>query len=174
MLLFAATGLLLNNAALLESEPEVHSRDLKLPDALLADLGAAASGSLPGPVRRWLEDALNVRIGAQAAEVSGAELTLSLPQPGADAWLTIDLDSGAVQYERNDYGWVAWFNDLHKGRHTGLVWRWFIDVFALACLMFTATGLALLVLHARQRRSTWPLTTLGLIAPLILMLLFIH
>jgi len=181
MMLFAATGLLLNNAALLESEPEVHTRALTLPDPILADLQAAAAALtpsaptlLPDAVRPWLAAELDIHISDQTAEISGANVTLSLAQPGADAWLTIDLDSGAVEYERSDYGWIAYFNDLHKGRHTGRVWSWFIDVFAIACLIFTTSGLFLLFMHARQRQSTWPLTTLGLIVPLILMLLFIH
>ena len=36
------------------------------------------------------------------------------------------------------------------------------------------TGLALLGLHARNRRMTWPLVSLGLLIPLILALIFIH
>ena len=44
----------------------------------------------------------------------------------------------------------------------------------VACLVFALTGLALLVLHARNRRMTWPLVSLGLLIPLILALIFIH
>ena len=47
-------------------------------------------------------------------------------------------------------------------------------MFAAACLVFALTGLALLVLHARNRRMTWPLVSLGLLIPLILALIFIH
>jgi len=189
MVLFAATGLTLNNAALVESSPVIENRQLRLSQPMLALLNHASGSSahasalasaaqarapLPHPVRRWLEGELGIRIGERPAEFSGGEIYLPLPQPGADAWLSIDLESGEIEYERSDRGWVAYFNDLHKGRHTGGVWGWFIDVFALACLVFALTGFALLAFHARQRQTTWPLTTLGLIAPLILMLLFIH
>ena len=71
-------------------------------------------------------------------------------------------------------GWIAYFNDLHKGRHTGLAWSWFIDALALACIIFSLTGLFLLHLHSARRWSTWPLVGLGLVAPLIIMLLFLH
>jgi len=186
MVLFAATGLTLNNAALVESAPRIENRQLVLPAAMLVDLNeqidqtkssdiaTADAARLSPPIRRWLESELDVRISNRPVEISGDELYLPLPQPGADAWLSIALDSGAVEYERSDRGWIAYFNDLHKGRHSGGAWGWFIDVFALACLVFALTGLALLAFHARQRRSTWPLTALGLLAPLILMLLFIH
>ena len=61
-----------------------------------------------------------------------------------------------------------------KGRNTGAAWRWFIDVFAVACLVFTVSGLFLLQMHARQRRSTWPWVALGLLLPALIALLFVH
>ena len=79
-----------------------------------------------------------------------------------------------MEYERTERGWISYFNDLHKGRNAGPAWGWFIDLFAVACIVFTATGLFLLQLHARQRRSTWPLVALGLLIPALLALLFIH
>ncbi len=104
----------------------------------------------------------------------GDEVYLSLPRPGGDAWLSIDRGSGDVEYERTDRGWISYLNDLHKGRNAGPAWGWFIDVFALACVVFTVSGLFLLQLHARQRRTTWPWVGLGLVIPLLLALIFIH
>ena len=65
-------------------------------------------------------------------------------------------------------------NDLHKGRNTGPAWAWFIDVFAIACIVFTVTGLFLLQMHARQRPTTWPWVGLGLLVPVLLALIFVH
>ena len=110
----------------------------------------------------------------QPAEWSEQEVYLSLPRPGGDAWLSIDRTTGAVEYERTSRGWIAYLNDLHKGRNAGAAWRWFIDIFAIACLVFCITGLFLLQMHARQRPSTWPYVVLGLVLPLLLALLFIH
>ena len=50
----------------------------------------------------------------------------------------------------------------------------FIDVMAVACIVFSLTGLGLLYLHGRGRPMTWPLASLGLVVPLVLVLLFIH
>jgi hypothetical protein len=41
-------------------------------------------------------------------------------------------------------------------------------------VLFTLTGLLLLYMHAKPRRSTWPLVGLGLIAPLLIILFFVH
>jgi len=179
MLLFAFTGITLNNASRIEGKPAVMLKEARLPDDLRARLGqpegsVKARAALPPPVRDWLSRELGVALDARDAEWSAEEIYLSLPRPGGDAWLRIERRSGAVEYERTDRGWVSYLNDLHKGRHTGAAWSWFIDVFSVACLVFAVTGLLILKLHAAQRPATWPVVALGLAAPLVLALLFIH
>ncbi len=176
MLLFAATGITLNHAAKIEATPQVDNRQLELPAAVLAQLGTRDDGNapLPRPARQWLDAELDISIGGRAAEWSPEEIYLSLPRPGGDAWLSIDRESGAVEFESTSRGAVSYLNDLHKGRNAGPAWGWFLDVFAVACLVFCITGLFLLHLHARQRRMTWPLVGLGLMIPLLIALLLIH
>lgn len=176
MLLFAITGITLNHAAQIEAKPQVTHVNDALPEALLKGLPARRDGNAPLPpaVRDWLRDRHGIVAGEREAEWSEDEVYLSLPGPGRDAWLSIQRADGALEYERTERGTIAWLNDLHKGRNAGSAWSWFIDVFAAACVVFTVTGLFLLQLHARQRRSTWPLVALGLLIPLLLALLFIH
>ena len=176
MLLFTITGITLNHAARIEAKPEVSNRTATLPATVLAGLGDRQEGNaaLPPRVGKWLEDELSIAIGARQAEWSDVEVYLSMPGPGTDAWLSIDRETGAVEYERTNRGWISYFNDLHKGRNAGTAWSWFLDVFAVACLVFCITGLFLLYLHGRQRRMTWPMVGLGLLVPLLIALLFIH
>ncbi len=178
MLLFAITGFTLNHASKIEATPEVDNRHLELPADLLDTLArqqrSEGDAPLPAAVAAWLASQLPVSIGTRPAEWSDAEIYLSMPRPGADAWISIDRASGAVEFESTDRGWISYINDLHKGRNAGPAGGWFLDVFALACLVFCVTGLFLLQLHARQRRMTWPLVGLGLIVPLLLALIFIH
>ncbi|KRG67996.1 PepSY-associated TM helix domain-containing protein [Pseudoxanthomonas dokdonensis] len=176
MLLFAITGITLNHASRIEAEPQIDNRQLQLPAPLLAGLRGHADGNapLPSASASWLGKELAVAIGRKPAEWSQDEIYLSMPGPGSDAWLSIDRESGAVEYEATRRGWISYFNDLHKGRNAGPAWGWFLDLFAVACLVFCITGLFLLQLHARQRRMTWPMVGLGLIVPLLIALLFIH
>jgi len=176
MLLFAVTGLTLNHAAKIEAKPQVQNQQLELPAALLGQLGDREDGNapIPRPARQWLDAQLGIAIGGRPAEWSPEEIYLSLPRPGGDAWLSIDRESGAVEYESTSRGAVSYLNDLHKGRNAGPAWGWFLDLFAVACLVFCITGLFLLHLHARQRRMTWPLVGLGLMIPLLIALLLIH
>lgn len=175
MLLFAVTGITLNHAARIEASPQVTSKTAQLPPALQQTLLAKTPPSgLPEDLRDWLEGELNIRLADREAEWSDGELYVALPRPGGDAWLSLTLDSGEVEYEVTDRGWVSWLNDLHKGRNTGAAWSWFIDIFAGVCVLFSLTGLLLLQRHASGRPSTWPLVGLGLVIPLLLALLFIH
>lgn len=178
MILFSATGITLNHASQIPATPVVTKQEAQLPSALLALLASGpsdgATAALPEPVNAWLADTLDARVGARDGEWSADEVYVALPRPGGDAWLSIDRADGTVNVERTDRGWISYFNDLHKGRNTGTWWSWFLDVFAVACLLFCITGLLLLQLHAGNRPATWPIVGLGLVIPLVLALLFIH
>jgi hypothetical protein len=183
MLLFAVTGFTLNHAGQIEAKPQVVSRKGALPAPLLQALQQAAGqqkdapqadAALPPAVQDWARAQLGADTRGRAVEWSDDEAGVSMPRPGGDAWLRIDRASGEVEFESTDRGWIAYLNDLHKGRHTGAAWGWFIDVFAAACLVFSITGLFILKLRAGNRPATWPLVGFGLVAPLVLAFLFIH
>ena len=184
MLAFAITGLTLNHAAQIEAKPHVSHRNGQLPDDLLAALKRQAKAidaktadrkqPLPPALQDWLAAQLSVAVGGQPPEWSLQEVYVSLPRPGGDAWLRVDLDNGRVEYEKTGRGWISYLNDLHKGRNTGVAWSWFIDIFALACLVFCITGFFLLHMHAKNRPATWPVVVFGIVAPLLLACLFIH
>ncbi|MGQ0799458.1 MAG: PepSY-associated TM helix domain-containing protein [Pseudomarimonas sp.] len=179
MLVFSVTGITLNHAAQIGATPAVSTRKAQVPEDVLQRLQTQASSiegnaPLPHDLRDWLATSVDLRIGSREAEWSADEIYAALPRPGGDAWIAIDLASGMVEAEVTDRGWVSYFNDLHKGRHTGAAWSWFIDVFAIACLIFCLTGLFLLQMHARQRALTWPMVGAGLVIPALLALLLIH
>ena len=176
MLLFAITGLTLNHAASIGATPSVVDSAGTLPGRLLPLLGrpAATDAPLPAPVAEAVKTAVGVEPGAQPGEGSAGEVYVALPRPGGDAWVSIDRASGAIKAEVTNRGWVSYLNDLHKGRNAGTAWFWFIDVFAVACILFTLTGLLLLQFHARRRPATWPLVAAGFAVPAVIAVLLIH
>jgi hypothetical protein len=177
MTLFAVTGITLNHAAQIPAEPVTVEQTATLPQPLLQRLSAfpdETTDPVPGSVARWAAGALDVDIAGKPTETTPDEIYVALPMPGGDGWLTIDRQTGEAFQEKTTRGWVAYLNDLHKGRNAGPVWYWFIDVFAVACVVFAVTGLGLMWLHARGRPSTWPLVGLGLLIPVIIALIFIH
>ncbi len=176
MLLFALTGFTLNHAGQIPASKEVVTISEQLPEALLSSLHAArdAGGGLPDELTGWLSHRHELSLPARLPEWSDFEVYLSLPGPGGDAWLSVDLESGELLYESTDRGWIAYLNDLHKGRNAGRAWSLFIDFFALVCVVFSLTGLAVLWLHARERAAVWPVTGLGVMVPLLLAVLLVH
>jgi hypothetical protein len=128
----------------------------------------------PEALATWASGALGVDISGRECELSPGEIYVALPRPGGDAWMSIDRKTGEARHEATDRGWISWLNDLHKGRHTGAVWSLFLDLFAVACIVFCLTGLVLLQLLAHARPSTWPLVGLGLVIPALIAIYFIH
>ena len=177
MLLFAITGFTLNHAGQIEAKPVVVSRKATLPPDLMALLAKGPEeGKRPLPVQLepFLDKAVGADVAGREGEWSADEVYVALARPGGDAWVSIDRETGAVEHEKTTRGAVSLLNDLHKGRNSGKAWSWFIDIFAAACVIFTVTGLILLQFHARARPLTWPLVGLGLAAPVLLVILFVH
>jgi len=182
MLLFSVTGITLNHAADIPTKPVVARTQAVVPAPLLAELQATAkqavddgaAAAMPDAAAAWLAETLDVRVAGQTVEWSADEAYVSLPRPGGDAWINVELASGEVERETTDRGLISYLNDLHKGRHTGFAWSVFLDAFAVACLLFSLTGLWLLHLHSKGRRLTWPLVGFGMLVPVVVAVIFIH
>lgn len=175
LLLFAVTGFTLNHAASIEAQPVTVTREANVTPPLLQRLARAQDGKpLPDDMAAALKQETGVDIAGRAVENRDGELYIDLPGPGVDSYLSIDMAEGRASYEHTSRGVIAVLNDLHKGRDAGAAWGLFIDLIALACVIFAITGLGLLWVHARGRRLTWPLTTLGVVLPVLLFILFVH
>jgi hypothetical protein len=178
MLLFSITGITLNHAADIEASPTtIHFKgvvpsDLLKPIAVVTD--AKKSIEFTEPLLNWFEKNHHLRFANNHAEINDTELYLALPRPGGDAWLSVDTASGNFEYESTNRGWISYANDLHKGRNTGMAWVYFMDVFAIACIIFSVTGFLLLQRYADTRSQTWPLLIGGLLVPIFFMMFLIH
>ena len=173
-LLFAITGITLNHADIIGAEPRAVKASATLPAGTLALVEGEGDQPLAAPVAAWIQDELDVSVSGKPVEWSDEEAYVSLPIPGGDSFLTIDRETGEAVYDKTTRGWVSYLNDLHKGRNTGVVWKWFIDIFAVGCVVFTVTGLGLLFMYSDSRKITWPLVAAGVAIPAILAILFIH
>lgn len=178
MLLFAFTGITLNHAGQISAEPVIVEKASVMPAEILVHLSdAPAEGEtaiLPKPVSEWLEKELGAPVSRKAGEWSETEVYVGMPKPGGDAWLSIDRETGDVLYENTDRGVISWLNDLHKGRNTGPVWFWFLDIFSVAAILFCITGLVLLWMHAPRRPPTWFIVGAGLIVPALIAVFLVH
>lgn len=171
MLMFAITGITLNHAQRISAQPITEVVKKNVPDHVLNDI---QEQQLSPELITWIRQHIGVNLAGKAGEWSDFDVYVSLPRPGGDAWLSIDFETAEIHYEHTKRGTIAYLNDLHKGRHTGIAWQWFLDLFAVACIVFTVTGLLLLQRFAKRRWSTWPLVTAGALLPIGILLLFVH
>ena len=179
MMLFAITGITLNHASAFEAQPKETLLELTLPADVKLELNNIIERSVDGSFPKLIPSSLHqylleqnalidTAILQQEPEWSAYEVYLQKPFAGGDSWISIDIETGELTYSHTDRGWVAWLNDLHKGRNTHVAWLWFIDIFAIATLIFCITGMVLLQLHSKNRRSTWYVTSAGFLVPAIL------
>lgn len=171
---FAVTGLTLNHSGQLESPAEVRTSELQLPPLLLQQLQAADESALPDDVQYWLSQNLDLDLSISPLELSAEYALEAAISPRTHTSIQIDRETGRVISETTTQGWITFFNNLHTNRHDSLAWSWFIDFFAVSCIVFSASGLLLLKRQASGRPFTWPVMGLGLLLPLILILFFFH
>lgn len=84
--------------------------------------------------------------------VEEEECLLTFKGPGYAADAVIDRASGRYTLNQVKHGFVAWINDLHKGRDTGPVWSVLIDVSAVLLTLISLTGL-LMIFYLKMRRK---------------------
>lgn len=174
--LFAVTGITLNHADSIEADPSISTIEKTLPENLLTEISGSDEKQHPlsNNIIQWFEDEAKLDIPEKTAEWSNDEIYLGLPKPGGDAWLSINRETGEWTYEETSRGWIAYLNDLHKGRNTSEAWRWFMDFVSVCCLIFCLSGFWLLWRYSGNRRSTYPILLIGVIAPWVILIISMH
>lgn len=101
------------------------------------------------------------------------EITYDYPLSSGYAFVTVFLAEHTFEIEQTNNGLLALLNNLHKGRHSGIVWAWLIDISALMMALFTLTGIIILLQNAKHRRKASLILLVGSLTPIVLYLLFV-
>ena len=101
------------------------------------------------------------------------ELILDYPIPAGYALVVIDTVTFDYYIEYQQANLLSVLNDLHKGRHSGEVWSWVIDISAVLICLFSLTGLFILFQNKKKRQFGLWLTLLGSVTPIIIYYFFI-
>lgn len=176
MLFFTLTGLTLNHREWLPEPPALVTQELALPEALQTpEAWAQAPLDQADKVRRWLRDSHQLG-GSQISydwQADEALLLIDIKRPGGYSLIEVEPFEGVVLIEAQAYGLMALLNDLHMGRYSGAVWRGFIDASALLMLLFTLTGLWLVLPQKKRRWRLFSLASAGGLFSLALYQLFV-
>lgn len=154
VLFFSITGITLNRPHLYVSEhPQIERHILPMPDRFFVlDQGKfsvdkpqllnylAVEGRLSGA-----PSAMQMFSEVEEGELVEGEISMDYKGPGFNSTVFIDLVTKEAEIETTQYGVIAVLNDLHKGRNSGAIWAWFIDLSAFLMVFFALTGVCLLV-----------------------------
>lgn len=77
-------------------------------------------------------------------EKEDALVMLDYPLPAGFAYAELDFTTGELNLDYQTGGFLSLIGDLHKGRHSGEVWSWVIDISAVLMILFAITGMIIL------------------------------
>ncbi len=105
--------------------------------------------------------------------VSEDECSVTFKGPGYAADAFIDRQTGRYELAEQFHGWVAVFNDLHKGRDAGAAWSLVIDVSAVLMIIAALTGLVLVFFVNRRRAAGVLLGLAGTVAVVVVFVVWV-
>lgn len=147
MIFFSITGVTLNHPEwFADNQANITEADFITPAELLVPKNE-------GYLLNFLIQENHLNGNRLSIEREDDELFITDKGPGAYLSLTIDLNSGDTYKEATDYGYWALFNDLHKGRNSGLFWHFIIDLSAVLIIVFSLTGFILALAQRRINRT---------------------
>jgi hypothetical protein len=165
LIFFSATGVLLNHPEWFEAyQPTEKPVAFALSPA---ELAAAKAAKDPGPALAAAAAAHAPLAGAYAsADIEDRQALLRFDGPKGSADLTIDLATGKATGKVARAGLMAIVQDLHRGKNSGLPWRWVIDLSAWLVLGLSLIGYVLFF-SLRFRLKTSLILTAASLAVLV-------
>jgi hypothetical protein len=151
MMFFAVTGVVLNHEDWIAGQTVTRDTTATVPAALLA-----------GPDKLMLVETLRNDFGAIGAvstfDVDESSLHIELKGPGRHTEADVDRKSGKLTLKVERRGLLMRLDDLHRGKDTGVAWRWVLD--ASAVLLFLGSLSGILIWWALPRRRKWGVAAL--------------
>ena len=170
LIFFCITGFFLNHSEWFEGRYVEQVQDLKLRPALaekLADMDSLERAPIDA-----LRQMLKKEFGLNALheihfdpDMGELAFDFQIPAGYASAYFTADGDA-SLEFRKGSL--IGVLNDLHKGRHSGIVWSWVMDISALLITVFAVSGLVILVQNKKYRLGGLALGLAGSVMPVIL------
>ena len=167
---FAVTGLTLNHTEWFSGQERsaqlkgnVESKWIKTDDAAVDKLS----------VVEHLRRAHSIKSALSDFRLDETQVSVSFKGPGYAADAFINRESGEYELTETRHGFVAVLNDLHKGRDSGRVWSWVIDLSAALMTFVSLTGMVLIYFVKKHRFNGLLLAVLGALVCLLIYRLWI-
>jgi hypothetical protein len=157
---FSVTGLTLNHPQWFASHQRTATMKGSLNRAWTATSSDADVKKLE--IVEFLRATHHIQGAMSDFRVDEQEADVSFKGPGYAADIFIDRATGNYELTENKMGVVAVMNDLHKGRDSGGVWKWLIDISAALLVFVSLTGLILIWFIHKHRAAGLTLLAIGL------------
>ena len=174
LIFFSATGILLNHTDWLKADAVEGQLEKDIPASLQAELSGFASAeedNLPEAkgVLKLLRDEYGLRGPKEVNyDFEAKELTFDFQMTSSYVFVTVRPEEKNMTLEYRKFGFWQIMSDLHKGRNSGTSWAWLIDVSAVGMIIFSITGLIILLQNLKQRRLGLILAFGGLVLPVFI------
>jgi hypothetical protein len=168
VLFFSVTGVTLNHPEWIEGAGREFRVEGVLPSALV-------SGNVD---KLAVAEQLRARHGLRGTvdefRVDDQECTIAWKAPGYSADVFVRRADGHYEIDGRDEGALAFFNDLHKGRHSGSSWARAIDVSGFLLTLVALSGLGLVWFLKRIRLAGFLAALGGVVVVVLLVRLLVR
>jgi hypothetical protein len=165
LIFFAATGLVLNHPEWVgDHVAETREQVVVLPQHLVS--AAQGAEDAPAALAEALAAHADVRGDYASGEILDGEALLRFEGPSGASDALIALDSGRAEISVRRAGFLAFMNDLHRGKNAGAVWRAAIDATAILLIALSLIGY-ILFFSLRFRLGTSLLLTAASLAAMV-------
>jgi len=165
-LLFAVTGLTLNHQDFGWSEPRVVTSSITIDENLVSNPDQAA-------LEKFIREKLGIRSPATDYHEDPDEIQITFAAPGKRTVVTINRADGSGTLEKEQRGFLATLDDLHKGSDAGNVWYWTIDIAALLLVVSSLTGMVTLLALRARRRGGFIVGALGILMVIMIYVIWV-
>jgi len=168
LLFFAITGITLNHTSWIESQQRVD----QLSGQLTQDWVGRSATIDKLQIVEYLRNTHSIKARVNDFLIDDDECSISFKGPGYAADAFVDRATGSYELTITKSGAVAIMNDLHKGRDSGSVWAWLIDISAVLMILVSLSGFLMIFFLKNKRLNGLLLTAAGAILIIVIYYLF--
>ncbi len=176
LILFCVSGIVLNHVDWLKDDKNNGQITAAIPAELVTKANAQLD-TLPAlypEIEAFLAKQYSLtKVKSIEWEKEDALVMIDYPLPAGFAYAELDFTTGELNLDYQTGGFLSLIGDLHKGRYTGEVWSWVIDISAVLMIIFAITGMIILFQNRKKRNLGVLITLLGVATPLVIYLCWV-
>lgn len=177
LVFFSITGIFLNHVWYGSDSNKTSSEQIIISDEQLSKWSLHESQNW-SPDTKQISEFLKQQYGLPTPssidlDAELGELIFEFQIPAGFATALFNRGDSNFSLESEKGSLVGIMNDLHKGRHSGKVWGWLIDISAGLMVLFGLTGMIILFQGKKFKVGGIVTFVLGLVSPLLIYFVYV-